>query len=139
MRTSLKFFAALATTAAIGITGIAAAAPVGPTLVTVEPAAALSAGDTSPFDVPGVKAIRRGKAIPAGYVLIGQKVTIKRGKIPAGASLFFKCPGNKRLKSFATTGKAGFSAYQNYVNHRQTYIGSFMARDATGTVYAVCR
>jgi hypothetical protein len=139
MRTSSKSIAALAATAAIGITGIAAAAPEGPTLVTVEPAPTLNAGDKAPFDAAGVKAIRRGKPIPAGYVLIGQKVTIKRGKIPAGATLFFKCPGTKRLKTFGTIGRAGFLANRDYVDHRQTYISSYSGRDATGTVYAVCR
>lgn len=139
MHTSSKSIAALAATVAIGVTGIAAAASDGPTQVTVEPAVTLNAGDRAPFDVPGVKAIRRGKPIPASYVLIGQQVTIKRGKLPAGAALFFKCPDGKRLKSFATTGKAGFSANQAYVDHRQTYVSSFSGRDATGIVYAVCR
>jgi hypothetical protein len=139
MSRSPKFIAALVASAALAVTGIAAAASVGPTHVTVDVAPSLVAGDTAPFDVAGVKAIRRGKAIPRGYVLIGRQVTIKRGKHAAGAMLFFKCPDGKRLKSFATTGRAGFSAHQNYVNRRQTYVGSFMGRDATGAVYAVCR
>jgi hypothetical protein len=139
MRTSSTSVAALAVAAAIGITGIAAAAPEGPTQVTIEPAATLTAGTKAPFDAPGVKAIRRGKPIPAGYVLIGQTVTIKRGKIPAGASLFFKCPDGKRLKTFGTIGRAGFRADRDYVNRRQTYISSFSGRDASGSVYAVCR
>lgn len=139
MRTSSASIAALAAAAAIGITGIAAAAPEAPTQVTVEPAVTLTAGTKAPFDAPGVRAIRRGKPLPAGYVLIGQKVTIKRGKIPAGASLFFKCPDGKRLKTFGTIGRAGFRADRDYVDRRQTYISSFSGRDATGTVYAVCR
>ena len=139
MRTSLKGISALAATAALAVSATAVAATNGPTQVTVEPVAALTAGDISPFDAPGVRAIRRGKAIPAGYVLPGQKVTIKRGQLAAGASLFFKCPGTKRLKSFATTGTAGFSARQTYVNHRQTYLDSFRNVDAIGVVYAVCR
>jgi hypothetical protein len=139
MRTASKSIAALAAAAALATTGIAAAATDGPTQVTVEPAATLTAGDTAPFDAPGVRTIRRGTPIPAGYVLPGQKVTIKRGKIPAGATLFFKCPDGKRLKTFATTGRAGFAAYRNYVNHRQTYVASYSGRDAIGTIYAVCR
>jgi hypothetical protein len=63
----------------------------------------------------------------------------KRGKLPAGATLFSKCPGEERLKTFATTGQTGFVARQNYVNHRQTYLERFMTRDATGTAHAVCR
>ncbi|MGI9097167.1 MAG: hypothetical protein ACR2H2_01510 [Solirubrobacteraceae bacterium] len=139
MRTSSKSIAALAAAAALAIPGIAGAASDGPTQVTVEPVPTLKAGATAPFDAAGVRAIRRGKPIPSGYVLIGQKVTIKRGTIPAGATLFFKCPDGKRLKTFGTTGRAGFTAYRNYVNHRQTYVSSYSGRDATGTVYAVCR
>jgi len=139
MRTPSKSIAALAAVAALGTTGIAGAAPDGPTQVTVEPVPTLKAGDTAPVDAAGVKAIRRGKPIPSGYVLIGQKVTVKRGKIPAGANLFVKCPDGKRLKTFGTTGRAGFIAYRNYVNHRQTYVASYSASDATGTIYAVCR
>jgi hypothetical protein len=139
MRAPLMCITALAATAALATSATAVAAVDGPTQVTVEPAAALIAGDIAPFDAPGVKVIRRGKAIPAGYVLLGQKVTIKRGKLAAGASLFFKCPAGKRLKSFATTGDAGFSARQTYVNHRQTYVDSVRNIDAIGVVYAVCR
>jgi len=136
---SSKWITALAATAGLAMAAAAVAAVEGPTQVSVEPVAALTAGDRSPFDVPGVKAIRRGKAIPSGYVLLGQKVTIKRGKLAAGASLFVKCPAGKRLKSFATTGAAGFVARRPYFNHRQAYIESFRNVDAIGVVYAVCR
>jgi ABC-type glycerol-3-phosphate transport system substrate-binding protein len=55
-----------------------------PTQVTVTPVTTLHAGDKAPGDAPGVKAIRRGKTIPAGYKLPGQKVDITRGsKQPA--------------------------------------------------------
>ena len=139
MRRSSKSIAAIAVAVTAGITATAAAAAAGPTQVTVEPAPTLNAGDTAPFDAAGVKAIRRGKPIPAGYVLIGQRITIKRGDIPAGATLFFKCPGGKRLKTFDTSGTAGGTAYYEYRNHRQAYISSFSNFDAVGTIYAVCR
>jgi hypothetical protein len=139
MSRSLKLIAALAATAVLAVTAIAAAASGAPTQVTVSAVPSLVAGDTSPFHVPGVQAIRRGKPIPAGYVLVGRRVAIKRGKHAAGAMLFFRCPDRRRLKSFATRGQAGFLSINDYVNHRQTYVGSMMTRDATGTVYAVCR
>jgi hypothetical protein len=139
MRTSTKSVTALAVIAALGVGGVAAAAFVGPTQITVEHAASLMAGDKSPFDVAGVKAIRRGKPIPAGYVLPGLKVTIERGKVAAGASLHFLCPDNKRLKSFATDGQAGFASRQSYVNHRSAWVESFRTRSGSGVVYAVCR
>jgi hypothetical protein len=91
------------------------------------------------LDVAGVKVIRCGKTIPAGYVLPGLKVTIKRGRVAAGASLHFTCPDNKRLKSFATDGEAGFASRQSYVDHRSAWVESFRTRDGSGIVYAVCR
>ena len=139
MRTSTKSVATLAVIATIGFAGLAAAAFSGPTQITVEHAVSLKAGDKSPFDAAGVKAIRRGKPIPAGYVLPGLKVTIKRGKVAAGASLHYLCPDNKRLKSFATVGQAGFASRQTYLNHRSAWVESFRTRDGSGILYAVCR
>jgi hypothetical protein len=114
----------------------------GPTSVTVQPQTRLVAGQTAPFDAPGVRGIRRGRAIPAGYVLVGQRVTIVRGRNLAGAALSFRCPGGKRLKTFGVVGRAGFSATRNYLNRRQTIVVSLPSgRDtrSTGTIYAVCR
>jgi hypothetical protein len=136
-----KAIAVLTSLAALGGSGVALAAD-GPTTVTVQDAPTLTAGQSSPFDAPGVRAIRRGKAIPSGYVLVGQQVVIKRGARNAGAALFFRCPGSKRLKTFATIGQAGFLAPRDYVDHRQTQILSFgppNSTQSTGTVYAVCR
>jgi hypothetical protein len=113
------------------------------TTLTVEPVASLHAGDTSPFDAAGVKAIRRDKAIPAGYVLVGQKVTNSRGVPSAGAALYFRCPGYKRLRTFGTTGERGLAAADRaYVGHRSTWVRSApgtKGQAVTGTVYAVCR
>jgi hypothetical protein len=115
-----------------------------PTQVTVTPVASLQRGDTAPGDVAGVKAIRRGKPIPSGYELVGQRVDVERGAKVAGAYLRFQCPGAKRLRSFLVTGSAGFIAERSYVGHKTTFVGSFpgFADGAThraGVVYAVCR
>jgi hypothetical protein len=136
-----KAVAAITAVAALGCSGVALAAD-GPTQISVETVPSLVAGQTSPFDAPGVRAIRRGKAIPRGYEIIGQTVTIERGAKNAGAALTFRCPGTKRLRTFATQGQAGFSATRDYVGRRQTAIISFgppSAAQSTGTVYAVCR
>jgi hypothetical protein len=133
--------AAFACAAALGTTGVAVAAT-GPTTITVTNAPTLKAGQTAPFDAPGVKAIRRGKAIPNGYVLVGRTVEIKRGENNAGAALFFRCPDQKRLRTFGTLGQVGFSAPRDYVGHRQTQILSFgppSQSTSSGTIYAVCR
>jgi hypothetical protein len=136
--------AALTAVAALGAGGTALAQTAGqePTTVTVTPVTALKAGDTSPFDVAGVKAIRRGKTIPAGYVLPGYRVQIEKGAKTAGAALRFSCPGAKRLQSFAIKGQAGFSSDGRYVGHRDALVSSFPSGrwDAPdGIVYAVCR
>ena len=122
--------------------GTALAAGSGPTQISVETVPSITAGQKAPFDAPGVRAIRRGKAVPKGYVLVGQKVTIDRGAKTAGAALFVKCPGTKRLRTFGVLGDAGFFAPIDYVRHRETRIMSFpppRKDHATGTVYAVCR
>jgi hypothetical protein len=138
--------AALACCSAIAAGATAAAAQDAPappaSTVTVRQAPALRAGMTSPFDVAGVKAIRRGKPIPSGYALVGRTVTVNRaaGAPAAGAALRFLCPGHKRLRSFAVTGSAGFAATDaHYPGKRSTVVTSLTDRNATGSIYAVCR
>lgn len=113
------------------------------TTVAVNGVQTLTAGDTSPADVPGVKALRRGKPIPAGYELVGRRVVITKGTTTAGAALRFTCVGSKRLRSFVTTGQAGFQATgtSSYVGKQAVWVLSTPARGATseGVVYAVCR
>jgi hypothetical protein len=146
MTKHLRLIASLGCVAALGGTGVALAAD-GPTQVAVSDAPALTAGQTAPFDAPGVRAIRRGKAIPRGYVLVGQTVDITRGTRggnakSAGAALSYRCPGTKTLRTFGVVGNAGFSAPTDYVRHRQTRVFSFAPPTldhATGTLYAVCR
>ena len=137
--------AATAAACALG-SGAAAFAADGapaPSRVTVTPAPTLKAGDMPPGDVPGVRAIRRGKPIPAGYVLVGQTVAATRGATAAGAYLRFRCPDAKRLRSFVASGRVGFVADRTYAGHRETFVGSFppFGKDTqvSGTLYAVCR
>jgi hypothetical protein len=136
-----RLAAALACVAAVGGAGTAVAAD-GPTQISVQAAATLTAGQPAPFDAAGVRAVRRGKPIPRGYVLIGQRVDVQRGATSAGAALRFRCPQRKTLRTFGIVGNAGFSAPRDYAGHRQTTIFSFAPptlERATGTVYAVCR
>lgn len=140
-RTMTAAAAAIACSLA-GVGAAIAAESATPTTVTVTDVAALHAGDTAPGDAPGVKAIRAHKPIPAGYVLIGQKVDVQRGDRLAGAALRFSCPGATRLRTFVITGQAGFGADRPYVNHKTTYVVSFPSptlRQASGVVYGVCR
>jgi hypothetical protein len=138
-----RLIAAAGCVAAVAAAGTGAAiAADGATQIQVQAAPTLAAGQTAPFDAPGVRAIRRGKPIPSGYQLIGQQVAITRGAKSAGAALTFRCPQGKTLRTFAVVGHAGFLAERGYVGHRQTHVISFAPprlAQATGTVYAVCR
>ena len=124
-----------------GGAGLALAAQ-GDTQITVGAITTLNAGDRAPFDAPGVRAIRRGQPIPRGYVLVGRKIDIKRGRNAAGAGLRYRCPGNKRLRTFGETGQAGFRASTSYEGRRSTYVfalGDARQEESSGTLYAVCR
>jgi hypothetical protein len=141
-----RLIATIGGLAALGGSGVAMAAD-GPTQIAVSDVPALVAGQTAPFDAAGVRAVRRGRPIPRGYVLVGQQVDVQRGTRGgnaghAGAALTFRCPGTKKLRTFGVVGNAGFSAPRNYVGHRQTQVFSFAPPSvdhATGTLYAVCR
>ena len=137
--------ASLAAVAALGAGGTALAASgdsPAPTTITVVPAPTLKAGAIAPSDAPGAHTIRAGKPIPAGYVLVGYRVTVVKGAKAAGAALRFACPAGTVLRTFDTTGSAGFAAQRDYVGHQVTYVTSMPdSRRATsdGRVYAVCR
>ena len=141
MRNSRRFTAAFAAVCAAGAGGAAIAAD-SPTQITVDPSATLTPGDSAPGDAPGVQAIRRGKPIPAGYLLLAQKVTNTRGIPRAGAALSFTCPGTTRLKTFIVSGNVGFARISDYHNRKQTWVRTFPAQKGqttTGIIYAVCR
>ena len=142
MHSPTKLIAAVTAAAALAAGGVSIAADPA-TQITVERAATLMPGQTSPFDAAGVKAIRRGQPIPAGYRLVGQKVTTTRGIANAGASLFFRCPDAKRLKTFGDSGGMGFAIDRAYHNHRQTWVRTYSISKKgvahSGIVYAVCK
>lgn len=141
MPNPLKLTVALAAVAALTIGGASIAAG-GATEIKVERVATHMPGDKSPVSVPGVRAIRRGKEIPSGYRLIGQRVTNRRGSPSAGAALYFRCPGHKRLRSFAGTGRALGAIDRRYVGHRSTWVRSAPGKrgeEVSGIAYAVCR
>ena len=137
-----RLIAVIGCVTALGAAGAAVAAD-GTTEIKVSAAPTLSAGQQAPFDAAGVRSIRRGTPIPAGYRLIGQQVDITRGAKSAGAALTFRCPEGKTLRTFGIVGNAGFSATnRDYPGHRETTIVSFAPPTldhAVGTVYAVCR
>ncbi len=113
----------------------------GDTSVTVGAPRSLVAGAEAPFDAPGVKAIRQGKAIPAGYVLTGRAITVKAGPGGTGAAIRFTCPSGKALRTFGATGDVGPAIDRKYVGRRAENVMVFgrTGQDAAGAVYAVCR
>jgi hypothetical protein len=136
--TKPRILAALTAAALLaGGTGTALAQNAGDTTVTVGPRTVLTAGQTAPFDAPGVSVVRRGKPIPSGYRLIGRQVS--GGGAGVGAAIRFTCPDGKVLKTFGTVGRVGFTAPRTYVNHKSTIVQSILSGSASGTVYAVCR
>jgi hypothetical protein len=132
-----RIFAAVTVAATLAGTGTALAQGSGDTTVTVGPRTVLTAGQTAPFDAPGVSAVRKGKPIPSGYRLVGR--TVSGGGSGVGAAIRFTCPDGKVLKTFGTVGSVGFSAPRTYVNHKSTIVQSILSGSASGTVYAVCR
>jgi hypothetical protein len=143
-RKPLLTIAAVAAGAVAGTAGAAIAqnAPA-PTTIEVQAATQLSAGATAPFDAPGVRAIRRGRAIPAGYVLVGRRVTINTGAQEAWAAARFTCPSGKVLRTFGISGRVGAQpGGAEYVGRRTFMVIMDAPRGPgtkTGTVYAVCR
>jgi hypothetical protein len=136
--TKPRFLAAVTAAALLaGATGTALAQTSGDVSVAVGPRPVLNAGDTAPFDAPGVRAVRRGKPIPSGYQLVGRKVS--GGGSGVGAAIRFSCTGGKVLKTFGTVGSVGFSAPRTYEDHKSTIVQSILSGSASGTVYAVCR
>ena len=113
----------------------------GDTAVTIGAPKSLVAGDKAPFDAPGVKAIREGKTIPAGYVLVGRTVNIDADTAAADAAVRLSCTGDKTLRTLGLTGNAGLQIGREYVGKKSTNVMSLGRRggDASGAVYGVCR
>jgi hypothetical protein len=139
----IKTTAVVLSAAAVGIGGVAAADSVVTTLA-VSDAGTLRTGDVAPVSVAGVRAIRRGRTIPAGYQLLGQTVQTTPGGPRAGAALTLRCPNSTRLRGLAAVGGVGFSVPdRNYAGKRQTLVITYTASPSSGTtqgtVYAACR
>jgi hypothetical protein len=76
--------------------------------ITISPRTVVaSAGQTSPVDVGGVRAVRAGKPIPTGYVLVGRHVKFTRGTEVGYGALTMRCPSGKTLRGLARQGQVG--------------------------------
>ena len=140
-----KSVATVAVAVAVATTGaIAAGAAEGDAQISVGPQVTLKAGQTAPFDAGGVRAVRRDKPIPSGYVLVGRKVTIDRGTSGSvGAAFKLSCPSGKTARTLGGTGQNGPSLIgSRYVGHRDVRVAVWSpprAPQSTGMSYVVCR
>jgi hypothetical protein len=107
-----------------------------------------SAGQKSPVDVGGVRAVRAGRDVPAGYVLIGRQVKITRGTQAAYGALTMRCPAGKTLRGLARQGKVGLNVmglghydHKRFVNVLVTFDANNTPAGQTveGAILAVCR
>lgn len=151
MSSRLRILISLGVVAALAaLAGTALAAGQGTdSQVTVSSRAVVAAaGQTSPVDVGGVRAVRAGKPIPAGYVLVGRHVKFVRGSEAAYGALHMTCPAGKTLRGLARQGQVGPQVYRgtNYSGKRSVdVIVDFNANKtpvgatAEGDVLALCR
>jgi hypothetical protein len=89
--------------------------------------------------------VRLGKPIPAGYVLVGRKVTIDRGTAgSSGAVLLLRCPAGKTARTLGFTGANAptYIGLHSYAGHKEVRVAVWSPpRDpvSTGVSYVVCR
>jgi hypothetical protein len=95
-----------------------------------------------------VRAVRAGKPIPSGYVLVGRHVKFTRGTEVGYGALTMRCPSGKTLRGLARQGQVGPQVYRdtNYPGKRSvdvivTYDANRtpVGGTAEGTVLALCR
>jgi hypothetical protein len=150
MLTRIRILLALAVVGAVAAAaGTALAAQGTDSQVTISPRTVVaSAGQTSPVDVGGVRAVRAGKPIPAGYVLIGRHVKFTRGTEVGYGALTMRCPSGKTLRGLAREGQVGPQVYRdvNYPGKRSVNVivdydanHTPVGGTAEGTVLAICR
>lgn len=144
MNTVTKHIALLSVGVAVAATAGTAAAATGDGQITVGPQVTLRAGETAPFDAAGVRAIRRGKPIPSGYLLVGRKVTIDRARSGSvGAAFKLSCPSGKTARTLGLTGQNGPSLIgDRYVGRRDVRVAVWSPPrlpQSTGMSYVVCR
>lgn len=143
-RKSILTAAAATAALATGATAIAQESAT-PTQVTVGSATQLVAGQTAPFDAAGVRAVRRGKPIPSGYVLVGREVSITYGDQIAWGAGRLTCPAGKTLRTMGLTGQVGPQpGSADYVGRRSwpvifTGPSAPKGTTVTGTAWGVCR
>ena len=151
MFTRVRILLALAVVGAVAAAaGSALAAEQGTdSQITISPRTVVaSAGQTSPVDVGGVRAVRAGKPIPSGYVLVGRHVKFTRGTEVGYGALTMRCPSGKTLRGLARQGQVGPQVVRDTHYPRKRSVDLIVTYDANrtpvggtaeGTVLALCR
>jgi hypothetical protein len=151
MFTRIRILIALAVVGAVAAAaGTALAATQGTdSQVTISPRTVVaSAGQTSPVDVGGVRAVRAGKPIPSGYVLAGRHVKFTRGTEAGYGALTMRCPSGKTLRGLARQGQVGPQVVRDTHYPGKRSVDLIVTYDANrtpvggtaeGTVLALCR
>jgi hypothetical protein len=117
--------------------------------ITISPRTVVAAaGQTSPVDVGGVRAVRAGKPIPSGYVLVGRHVKFTRGTEVGYGALTMRCPSGKTLRGLARQGQVGPQVVRDTHYPGKRSVDLIVTYDvnrtpvggtAEGTVLALCR
>ena len=103
----------------------------------------LSAGDVSPVDGPGVKSIRRGKPIPAGYKIVARDVILTRGSQAGWGAFRMQCPKGTLTLTLAGRGGVGPQLVGKYHTTYVTVIADYgpavkPGQTVSGTDYLIC-
>ena len=139
--------AAVAVTATLVLCVPAVAAGGPDTTIAVSPRVLTSAPAVSPADFPGVSKVRKGRALPRNWVVVGRDVRTTRGGEIAFAALRMTCPKGRTWRSGASTGDIGASVLDRSARGKRSVLvmATFSAADvregesAGGTVLALCR
>ena len=136
---------AFAATLVLCVPAVAAGGP--DTTIAVSPRVLTSAPAVSPADFPGVSKVRKGRALPRNWVVVGRDVRTTRGGEIAFAALRMTCPKGRTWRSGASTGDIGASVLDRSARGKRSVLvmATFSAADvregesAGGTVLALCR
>ena len=136
MLTRVRILLALAVVGAVAAAaGGALAAEQGTdSQITISPRTVVaSAGQTSPVDVGGIRAVRAGKPIPSGYVLVGRHVKFTRGTEVGYGALTMRCPSGKTLRGLARQGQVGPQVVRDTHYPRKRSVDLIVTYDANRT------
>ena len=118
------------------------------TTVTVSPRVVLTSPQSSPVAFPGVTRVRRGVALPRGWVVVSRDVQIVRGAEIAFAAFRMTCPKDATWRGGTASDDIAASVLDRDARSgkRSVFVLATFATSAvragdtaTGKVFALCR